>query len=118
MTHQEWRLLWMAALENMPAMSINKNPAYPKWSNKLTYRRGSPTALRICLGYNVYSGHGQSNAQLCHYVAVQRGSKPRTKARQTLLQALAGPHGPTLARVKLIKLGQASRFKYWPKGTL
>lgn len=110
-----WRTLWVQALANMPVMSISKNPAYPEFSKKPTYRRGDCTALRMCLGYHIYTSEGHNNASQCVYVAIKRGSKPRGLERQRMLAMLAGQHGPVIARAKLIQLGQADRFKIWPK---
>ena len=119
---KRWRELWRAALLNMPAMAIIKRKDHiikhahgwtMSWS-RASYRRGSATALRICLGYHLYSARGRSNAASAVYVAIQRGSAPRGAHRQRMLRALAGPHGATLARARLIQLGQANRFKFWP----
>lgn len=119
-----WRALWKAALLNMPAMAIiaRKEHTHTRTDNWVInwvqpgYRRGPATALRICLGYQTYSNRGRSNAASAVYVAIQRGSAPRGAARQIMLRALAGPHGATLARARLIQLGQADRFKFWPNG--
>jgi len=118
-----WRAVWRAALLNMPAMAIIARKEFEihrenGWTMTWTrpaYRRGPPTALRICLGYHVYDRWGRSNAAQACYMAIQRGSAPRGANRQRLLKALAGPHGATLARARLIQLGQADRFKFWPK---
>jgi hypothetical protein len=119
-----WRALWKAALKNMPAMALVPEKTYT-WksmdekttfmSRQPAYRRGPATALRICLGYHVYNKRGRSNAQCAVYIAIQRGAQPRGAHRQRLLRALAGPHGATLARARLIQLGQADRFRHWPK---
>lgn len=119
-----WRGLWKAALRNMPAMAIvsgkeckivsRVNGFGMAWAQP-GYRRGTHVALRICLGYHTYNEQGRSNAASAVYVAIQRGSKPRGAARQAMLRALAGPHGATIARVRLIQLGQAYRFKFWPE---
>lgn len=124
MPEKRWRELWKAALLNMPAMAIIPrqervinsaiNGMCMTWYRS-GYRRGAATALRICLGYHTYSAQGRSNAASAVYVAIRHGSKPRGAARQHLLRVLAGPHGATLARVRLIQLGQAHRFKFWPK---
>jgi|SRR5882724_1521150 len=120
---KRWRELWKAALLNMPAMAIierkefiinHDNGRTLNWIQP-AYRRGPATALRICLGYHVYAANGRSNAQHAVYIAIQRGSAPHGAARQSLLRALAGPYGATLARARLIQLGQADHFKFWPK---
>lgn len=119
---KHWRGLWRAALANMPAMAIiaSKERSITRRGTTMVwlrpgYRRGPNVALRICLGYHTYSAQGRSNAASAVYVAIQRGSKPRGAARQAMLRALAGPHGATIARVRLIQLGQAYRFKFWPE---
>jgi len=122
---KHWRELWRAALLNMPAMAIIERKEFEitrargtmNWVRP-SYRRGPATALRICLGYHTYDAQGRSNAANTVYVALQRGSKPRGSPRQRLLRALAGPHGATIARVRLIQLGQAHRFKFWPTGPI
>ncbi|SRR6266852_2394997 len=121
---KEWRELWRDALLNMPAMAIipRRERIVKSAINGLTmtwyrsgYHRGAAIALRLCLGYHTYNAQGRSNAAGCIYMAIQRGSAPRGAARQRLLRVLAGPHGATLARARLIQLGQADRFKFWPK---
>ena len=119
---KDWRVLWRDALLNMPAMAIiaSKEITIARHHTTMVwlrpgYRRGPATALRICLGYGVYNAQGRSNATSAVYVALQRGSTPRGPTRQAMLRALAGPHGATIARVRLIQLGQAHRFKFWPK---
>lgn len=116
MKKSDWRTAWIKALRNMPAMAICRHPDFPKYTSRVTYRRGSATALRMCMGYQVYSATGRSNAVAANYNAIQRGAKPRGAAKQTMLRALAGPHGATVARARLIQLGQADRFKHWPTG--
>jgi len=126
MTHEPkyWRALWRAAMLNMPAMAIIERKTHKTIRADMVtimwvrpgYRRGPATALRICLGYNTYNDQGRSNAASAVYVAIKRGSRPRDAARQSMLRALAGPHGATVAHVRLIQLGQADRFKFWPNG--
>lgn len=101
------RHLWFVALDNMPAMAVYKQ-------NGVLVRRGRAVALRMCLGYRCYSQTGRSNAQAAVYNAMKRAQVPKGQARQNLLRALAGPHGGTVARVRLIQLGQADRFRHWP----
>lgn len=115
---QEWRNYWRMALDNMPAMAVYKRPtSYLLGASSNPIRKGAKTALRICLGYHVYSS-GRSNAAATYYNAYHRGAMPRGQGRQNLLRALAGPHGVALARARLIQLGQADRFKIWPKGEM
>lgn len=112
---REQARLWYAALENMPYMAKQPVRLDPACAPYKEARRGAATALRLCLGYHVYTARGISNAQMATYNAIQRGAVPRGQGRQALLGALAGPHGATLARARLIQLGQADRFKYWPE---
>lgn len=127
-----WKKLWSDALENMPWMFTrperkvyNRDENGEKYIDKVTgefsinfiwppTHNGRFLALRMCLGYNCYTAKGKSHAWKSGPTAMHRGQKPRTAARQQLLKALAGPHGATVARVRLIQLGQAQRFHHWP----
>lgn len=108
---QYWQGCWQRARANMPV------------------RRGqtvnSTTALCLCLGYTVYSragikfdrhkplSHGGVNvAHTLVYVAIRDGSTPSTAKRRKGLELLASPHGRTLARHKLNKLGLVGKFKW------
>ena len=95
-----WRLLWDAALNNVP----KKNKKEIGWTTLgllLEYPRSDPK------GRNAVSEHMRT--------ARNRGCKPAKPSQQKLLRMFGGTHGKTMIKAVMIQRGiDLSEYKIWP----
>ena len=98
---KHWATIWSQALKAMPRRKV---------PNPDTHSQGKQGALARCLGLPLYSSGGHYIGHKWAWHGMTRGVMPSDPKVCSDLMKLAGPHGHTLALIRLKRLGLAHRY--------